>query len=163
MTQRLKTATKAVTRVCLIMALAGPLLFLPRDVRASDKAAPSAATLTGIMISFKLDPRLTRGLYMGDRWVSPPTYTCVGEGQECSVPVRAGGIDSKGRTVKISPTWTPKDPGMATVTPGQGNQVLITVKRAGESSLKVTSHGLSKELSIKATRQGSAMRVEISQ
>lgn len=128
----------------------------------NSKAAPPAA-LTGITISFKLDPRLTRGLYMGDRWVSPPTYTRVGEEKELTVDARVRGLDSKRTPKNIKPTWAPSDPDMVTVTPAQGTQVLITVKRAGESSLMVTFGGATKELAIKAVRQNGGLRVDITQ
>jgi hypothetical protein len=137
------------------------------DVRATQanpdsKAVPPAA-LTGITISFKLDPRLTRGLYMGDRWVSPPTYTRVGEGKELTVDASVRGLDAKGRPENIRPTWAPSDPDMVAVTPGQDNQVSITVKRAGESSLMVTYGKALKKLDIKAVRQNGGLRVDISQ
>jgi hypothetical protein len=52
---------------------------------------------------------------------------------------------------------------MVTVTPGEGNDVKIAVKRAGTSTLKVAAAGVSKELTIKATEEGDAIRVEITQ
>jgi FKBP-type peptidyl-prolyl cis-trans isomerase FklB len=83
----------------------------------SDAAVP-ASDLRDIKMSFKLDPRLTRGRYMGDRWVSPPTYTGVRqEGKEYAVEARAEGLDAKGRPMRISPEWIPSDPGMVTVSP----------------------------------------------
>jgi FKBP-type peptidyl-prolyl cis-trans isomerase len=53
---------------------------------------------------------------------------------------------------------------MVTVTPGEGGQVKITVKRAGESRLQAKAGGVSKELAIKAAYEGDALRqVEIAQ
>ena len=119
--------------------------------------------LAGINVSFKLDPRLTQSLYMGERWVSPPTYSGVQEGYY-TLEARVQGRDIKGRPMQISPEWIPADPEMVTVSPSQGNQVQITVKRAGESSLKVVSEEVSKTLSIKATYpNNSAIQVEIIQ
>lgn len=121
-----------------------------------------AAPLTDIKVSFKLDSRLTRGLYMGDLWVSPPTY--IGASGQDTIEARALGIDDKGRPVNIRPEWIPMDTGMVTVTPVRGNEVKITVRRAGESSLKVAAPGFSRELSIKATSStGSSIQVAISQ
>jgi FKBP-type peptidyl-prolyl cis-trans isomerase len=119
--------------------------------------------LTGITVSFKVDPRLTRSLYMGDRWVSPPTYTRVGEGKSVTVEARAHGRDTVGQAVNISATWTPTDPDMVTVTPNGSNEVRITVLRAGESSLQVTSEGVSKELAIRATDHGNTLQLDIAQ
>ncbi len=118
----------------------------------------AAASPVSIKVSFKLDPSLTRGMYMGDRWVSPPTYTASQSGKTSTIEARVEGLD-KG----ISPTWTPSDPKMVTVSPQQGQQVTITVLRAGQSNLKVASQGVSKTLSIKAEYQNDDMQVEISQ
>jgi hypothetical protein len=52
---------------------------------------------------------------------------------------------------------------MVTVSPSEGNEVKISVKRAGISTLKVAAPGVSKQLSIKATVEGNAFRVEITQ
>lgn len=130
--------------------------------RAEQEVA--AAPLSSITVSFKLDPRITQGTYMGDRWVSPPTYTStVQGGKEIAVEARVSGLDAKGREMKIHAEWLPEDPEMVTVTPGQGDKIRITVQRAGQSTLKVASQGVSKELRIKAMDKGNAMRVEISQ
>lgn len=131
-----------------------------------DKDASAAAALAGINVSFKLDPRLTRGLYMGERWVSPPTYTNTNspDGKTLTVEARARGLDGKGQATNISPSWIPADPGMVTVAPGQGSEVKITVQHPGTSKLKVSSAGMSKELLITAKHEGGKpIQVEITQ
>jgi len=129
------------------------------------RAAPKApGALAGIAVSFKQDPRLTKGLYMGERWVSPPVYQpAVQEGKTLTVEARVHGVDAKRNKMKINPKWTPSDPGMVAVTPGEGSDVKIAVKRAGKSTLNVAAPGVSKELSIKATEEGDVLRVEIAQ
>ena len=138
----------------------GKIQVEAKQAAADDNAVP-AATLTDLKVFFKLDPRLTRGLYMGERWVSPPTY--VGAGAQDTVEARVQGIGPKGRVRNISAQWAPADPEMVAVSPSQGKEVKITVKRAGESRLRVTSHGVTKELAIKAAYQGDSMQVEIAQ
>ncbi len=139
------------------------VLFLAGFVHASQETVgPARASISEIKISFKMDPRVTRGMYMGDRWISPPTYTRIGEGPECTLEVRAEVLDAEGKPIGISPAWTPSDPEMVGVTPAQGNEVKITVKQAGESSLKVTFQGFSKTLLIKAAAyHGNALQVDI--
>jgi hypothetical protein len=137
--------------------------MLQRELKRRSIAPQAATTPAGIEVSFKLDSRLTRGMYMGDRWVSPPIFTSVQEGKIATVDVRAQGVGAKGSSLKISPEWTPEDPGMVTVTPGQGDEVKITVQREGQSKLKVVSPGISTELLIKAKYQGDTIQVEISQ
>jgi YbbR domain-containing protein len=159
---------------CLIcvVALAGSLLSLAGCNRApetedaakadaSPKEKAPAADSAVIQVSFKMDSRITRGLYMGDRWISPPKYT-ITSAQE-AIESKAYRIDGKGKSMKISPQWIPADTEMVAVSPAEGHEVKISVKRAGESTLKVTSDGVSKELSIKAVERGKTIRVEIEQ
>jgi len=126
---------------------------------------PAAATvpgLAGINVSFRLDPRISKGLYMGDRWLPPP-YAQVGQGKQVTVEARAAGVADQGKPVNITPRWIPADPEMITVTPSQGKDVTITVLRPGESSVEVSSQGVSRQLSVKAAFKGETLNVEISQ
>lgn len=137
-------------------------LILEVELLAIKDTVVPASGLQDIKMSYKLDPRLTRGLYMGDRWVSPPTYTGVRqEGKNYVVVARAEGLDVKGRPMRISPKWIPSDPGMVTVSPTRDGAVIIRVKRTGESHLKVTAAGVSRDLSIKARSKNDVMQVEI--
>jgi hypothetical protein len=141
---------------------------LQMELKKKQAAAKAAGAPPGINVSFKLDPRLTQGSYMGERWVSPPIYTTVQEGKTAAVEARvlvegkALGAAKRKRT-KSKPRWIPADPEMVTVSPVVGNQVKITVLRDGESKLKVAVPGVFRELTIKATYQDSAIRVDISQ
>ena len=140
------------------------LIFYVELLAIKDAAADQADQVADIKASFKLDPRLTRSLYMGDRWVSPTTYTGVRQtGKEYVVDARVHGIDAKGRPMRISPEWIPSDPEMVAVSPTQGNEVKIVVKHAGATKLKLATAGFSKELLVKAKYEGGAMQVEISQ
>ena len=142
---------KFTTDLTRLIALSGMIFIL---LISSIETAASA----NIKVSFKLDPSLTRGMYMGDRWVTPPTYTTNQPGKTSTIEAKVESLH-KG----MSPTWTPSDPKMVKVTPQQGQQVTITVLRAGQSNLKVTSQGVSKTLSIKAAYVGNEIEVEISQ
>ena len=126
------------------------------------RKAPGA--IAGIEVTFRMDPRITRSMYMGDRWISPPTFQAgAEEGKALTVDARVHGVDAKGNKLKIKPEWIPSDPEMVTVTPGAGGDAKIEVKRAGTSTLKVAAPGASRVLSVKATGEGSALRVEITQ
>lgn len=122
-------------------------------------AAPAAVDKSSIQVSFKLDPRILSGVYGGERWVSPPTYTTTLD----TVEARVAGTDSKGGIRNISAKWTPSDPEMVTVSPSEGQRVKIAVKRPGETALNVTSDGVSRQLSIKAAYKNDVMHVEIAQ
>ena len=135
---------------------------------------------TDVAVSFKLDPRLTRSLYMGDRWFSPATFTTTQDVDRINVEVRAVGRDARGQDARIDPEWIATDPKMVTVSPARGNQVTITVHRAGETRLRVVQplapstrsvaadgrageQAIVKELTIRAWKQGPAIQAEISQ
>ena len=68
-----------------------------------DKLAAAAAA-GGIEVSFKLDPRVTKSLYMGERWVSGPAFSSasVPEGETITVEARAR-RPSAGAAGKIGP------------------------------------------------------------
>jgi len=111
---------------------------------------------------FKVDPRIARGLYLGDRWIPPP-YLRVGEGDQVTVEARAHVLDAAGVATTIAPAWRSFDPGMVTVTPDTGNEVEITVRRAGDTRLDVTGPGVVRRLAISAAYPNGVIQVQISQ
>jgi len=130
---------------------------------SQDKSVGATARALGaINISVKRDPRISKGLYMGDRWLELP-YTQVGQGKQVTVEARAEGLADEGKPVRIAPQWIPADPEMITVTPSQGKEVTITVLRPGESSIEVSSQGVSRQLGVKADYTGETLQVRISQ
>ena len=146
----------------------------------SDVMPDASGPLADVAVSFQLDPRLTRSLYMGDRWFSPATFTTTQDVDRINVEVRAVGRDAHGQESKVDPEWIAADPKMVTVSPARGSQVTITVHRAGESSLRLVQpltasarsvasdssggeQAIVKELAIRAWKQGSAIQAEISQ
>jgi hypothetical protein len=132
--------------------------------QASPEAAP-AGELSRITVSFKLDQRLSGPTYGGPRWVSPPTFSFAQGGQQLTVEAKTQGVGANGNVMDINAEWTPADPEMVTITRGQKNEVTITVKREGESKLKLMAQEVTKELSIKAKAiaNGSGLQVEIAQ
>jgi len=145
----------------LILALAACFSVFAGCGDASGPSTPSPA-LSGIDVSFKVDPRIARGTYLGDRWIRAP-YLRVGEGEQVTVEARAYVLDAAGQPTTIAPAWRSLDPGMVTITPATGNEVSITVKRGGESRVQVTGTGVSTELVIRASYPNGVIQVEISQ
>ena len=113
-------------------------------------------------ISFKLDPRLTKGMHLGTRWVSPESYVGTHDGSLFTVQARARGADASGRAIR-EPTWLPAEPDMVAVTPDRGAQVEIAVLREGRSSLTVAEGGVSRTLTVNAVQQAGVWRVDITQ
>jgi hypothetical protein len=155
---QLNTITRWLTLTALMLMLAAGV------AQAQKAATPEAAALKDIKVSFQVDPRVTRGMYMGEQWVSPPKYVRVQEGKKpLTVPAQAMGLDAKGGQVKINPTWKSGDADLVKVSPAQGAKVEITVLKEGQSDLTVTSGGVSKKLTVKAVGQDGSLRVDISQ
>ncbi|HJW47024.1 MAG TPA: hypothetical protein VJ484_11120 [Lysobacter sp.] len=91
-----------------------------------NKAAPRAALATSqravaqhvispkqrLAVAFRLDPALTRSLYLGDRWVSPPSFYFAQPGTQYVVQAKLQAIDSRGERIDLSGDWTTNDPEM---------------------------------------------------
>jgi hypothetical protein len=138
---------------------------MARKIEANPAFVSDSTARTGILVSFKLDPCSAKSSYTGESWVPPPISICPG-GEARTAPTveaKADTLDAMGQPTNTSAEWIPADSEMVTVSPGQGNEVKITVRYAGQSSLKVASKEVSKELSIMAWYKGDAIQVEISQ
>jgi hypothetical protein len=153
-------------RAALVLALA----VSASHAQGRDDAVPAAGVRVrpfpppaAIRVEFKLDSRLTTGLYMGARWVSPPTFSASAAGVGATIDARASGVDARGRPAKIAARWSPEDPEMVTVEPAEGNDVRVSVRREGETVLRVTSGGVTRPLVVKAVRRDEVLRVEIAQ
>lgn len=136
-------------------------------LRLSEKSGQASATSAisppdAINVTFKLDPRITRALYMGDRWVSAP-FTQRGDEKQVIVEASAEAVDANGKRLNKAVEWIPADPTIATVASGQGNQVVITVLRPGKTSLRLAAGAISTELTLTAVRNKGALEAQLSQ
>jgi FKBP-type peptidyl-prolyl cis-trans isomerase len=135
-----------------LLAVTAALLLavVPAIAQASQEAPRLTAASAGsvIQLSFKLDPRVVDSFANPGEWVGGPPY--MGATAQDTVEVVAQVLDAKGQPTKASLEWVPSDPAMVTVSPRQGNDVNITVHRVGESRLKITCQGGSRELVITA-------------
>ena len=139
------------------------LFLLTYGAAQSSEAAAPAATgqLKDIQLSYKRDPRVVDP-YRGIKpWAAGPNFG--GATAQDMVEVRAEGLDATGKPVKIDPEWIASDPEMVTVSPSQGDDVKVTVRKAGESKLTIKYQGASKELEIRARYVNKFMLFEIEQ
>lgn len=157
----------AVPRSALVETPTGRPVPGPVSPPASSPAAPAiaSAAASSIEVSFKLDPRVTRGLHMGDRWVSGPRYTTAAQlGPDVVIEARAHARDASGRAMKeVTPVWTPADPGMVAVSPADRGAVRLTVKRTGQSDVTVASDGAARKLTVAAVQERGIWRIDIAQ
>jgi len=120
--------------------------------------------IADIRFLFKLDPRLTRSLYMGDRWVapSPAGYTQVGDTAGVKVEVRVVGVNSSNHPLAANFEWIVDDSEIATVLPDLGSEVAITAVRPGTTRVTlVAPDGQSRVLILNVTRPHGALQVEV--
>jgi FKBP-type peptidyl-prolyl cis-trans isomerase FklB len=127
-------------------------------IMALPVAALCAEAISDLHITYKMDPRLASGVYGGERWVSPPTYTTTLQ----TVEARIEGITRPGNSVPVKAEWTAEDPEMLSIAPAENGQVKITVRRNGQSRLTVIAEGVSKTLVIKASPENNSTKIEIS-
>jgi FKBP-type peptidyl-prolyl cis-trans isomerase len=146
-----------------LLAVASSLLLLGEAAiaQSSQATAPPASTaaVTGIQLSFKRDARMVDPYRGIGPWATGSSFT--GATAQDTVEVRAEGVGPGGKPAKISPEWIPSDPEMVSVSPTQGDDVKITVHKAGESKLKVTYRGQSQELVVKAQYVGKFILFQI--
>jgi hypothetical protein len=132
------------------------------DENAAPKAPPAVDT-SGLKVYFLLDPRITRGMYMGDHWVSPPSFTRVFERGESSLPAKAMGLDAAGAWVEVGPSWTAADDSVIKISPSVGHQVEITAIKAGKTKLTVILGKASRTLDVETVFEGGVWKITASQ
>jgi len=113
-------------------------------------------------VAFRLDPEVTRGLYLGERWVSPPSFFFAQPGNRYIVRAKVQSIDSAGERIDLSGDWAASDPEMVAITRGHG-EVTIVVRKPGESDLFVSTGDGSKVLHVRAKHVDNRMEVAITQ
>ncbi len=126
-----------------------------QDTATVDAAAkPAIPTLAIIQVYFKLDPHLTRGVNMGDRWVSPASMKTVRQpGQSGTIEARAAGLNYRGQLMsrRLEPEWLAADSALVSVSPTRGNIVTITMQSPGQSTLTLTHGEITETLTIRST------------
>lgn len=109
---------------------------------------------SGIRVKFLLDPSLTRGLHMGERWVARATFTTVRQhGRRASLDARATGIDGNGSVMypRLEAEWLVHDSGPVEVSSTEANRVTITMQSPGEATLRVRYGDVVEDLRLRTT------------
>lgn len=127
------------------------------------RAEASAQSRTSrLKVAFQLDPALTQSLYLGQRWVSPPTFDFAQPGRQFVVLAKAQRVDAAGERQDVSGDWATSNPEMVAITRGPGD-VTLAIREAGESDLVVQAAGERRVLHVHAEQRPDAMRVRITQ
>jgi hypothetical protein len=123
----------------------------------------SSAAARGLQVSFQLDPRVTKGAYMGDRWVSRATYASASAPEVGAITVKARARGADASTAgEPGPAWIASDPGMVAISPSQGGEVTLTVQRSGQSTVTVKYRDLSSTFKVETAAAGGRWRVDLS-
>ena len=130
---------------------------------SSNRVSTAAKPETRTVVSFRLDPRVTRGLFLGDRWVSPPVFHFAQSGKQYVVQAKLQSVDAQDQYVDLNGNWSTDDPDMIAITRHELGEVTVVVRRAGEARLFVAAGGETKTLLVQARQTDDAMDVSISQ
>ena len=112
--------------------------------------ASTQAVAANPKIAFKLDPRVTGGLYMGDRWVAASNFIQVQNGARLVVAAKG----------PQGARWVAADSSMVTVTPVADDEVRITINRAGQTTMTAAGNLLTIKAEPAAVK---GLKVQISQ
>jgi hypothetical protein len=125
--------------------------------------APAIARRQPLSVAFRLDPELTQGVFLGERWVSPPSFFFAQPGAQYVVRAKAQTLDGHGDHIDVSADWAPADPDMVAVSRRDTGEVTIVVRQPGTSDLTVSAGSSSKVLHVTARQVDDAMQVDFSQ
>jgi len=126
-------------------------------------ARPPAAPKPRLAVAFQLDPGVTGGIFLGTRWVSPPSWFFAQPGKQYVVHAKAQNIDDSGNRIDLDGNWSVSDPQMVAISRGQDGAVTITVREPGDSDMTVSAGQASKLLHVHATQLADSMQVRITQ
>ena len=134
-------------------------------VEARKPAAIATPTMPEprVVVSFRMDPAVMRGHYLGDRWVSPETFAFAQPGKAYVVQAKVQTLEPDGTRTDLGGAWTTPDPGMISIARGADGVATITVRQAGEGAIVATAAGVEKRMRVRATQHPDAMEVAITQ
>lgn len=145
-------------------ALASPASLAPgQPAQFAGNTQGAAPMAPRMVVTFRLDPAVTRGLYLGDRWVSPPTFHFAQPGSQYVFQAKLQSIDARDDRVDLSGDWSTDDPEMIAIERHDHGAVTVVVRRAGEGRLFVSAGGTRKVLQVQARQTEDAMDVRIVQ
>ena len=135
----------------------------PDPNAAGTPIAKAAEQPSRLRVAFQLDRALTQGHYLGERWVSPPTFHFAQPGERYTVRARLRQVDALGERIDISGDWATGDPDILAITRLDDGQVQLDILQPGTTELTVSAGGERKVLQVEARRTADAMDVAFRQ
>ena len=144
------------------VAVAPPEAEAPATPRVAAAAVP-VQPKQKIRVAFRLDPDVTRGHFLGERWVSPPTFEFAQPGRQYTTHAKLQTVGEDGTKTDVTGDWSTDAPRMIAISHDAVGQVTIVVREAGEGQLVASAAGQRKILKVRATRTDDAMEVAFAQ
>jgi hypothetical protein len=116
-----------------------------------------------VAVAFRLDPDLTRGLFLGERWVSPPSFFFAQPGPQYVAQGKAQYIDALGERADVAAEWATSVPDMIALTRHASGDATIVVRQPGDGDFTVTTRYGTKRVQVHARLAGDGMQVDFRQ
>lgn len=123
---------------------------------------PSTERPQRLAVALRLDPSLTQGIFLGDRWVSPPDFFFAQPGTVFVVQAKAQHLDGSGEPHDVAGNWDATDAGMVNVV-RNARAATLEIRRPGDSDVTVAAAGQTVVLHIHAVQLADSIEVHIRQ
>ena len=134
------------------------------DARRAPQGVVAGVPKSRMVVAYRLDPSVTGGLFMGDRWVTPARYAFAQQGTKFVVQAKMQAIDDAGSDpLDLSGNWASRDPEMVALTREADGVVTIEVRKPGRTELVASAGGETRTLQVTAKQTPDSMQVAIEQ
>jgi len=116
-----------------------------------------------VAVAFRLDPDLTRGLFLGERWVSPPSFFFAQPGSQYVAQGKAQYVDAFGERADVAADWATSVPDMIALTRHGSGDATIVVRRPGDGEFTVATRYGTRHVQVHARQVGDGMQVDFRQ
>jgi hypothetical protein len=115
-----------------------------------------------LAIALRLDPTLTQGLFMGDRWVSPADFHFAQPGSVFVVEAKAQHRDGRGEPHDLAGNWNATNPAMVAIQ-RDAHAVTLEIRQPGDSDVTIAAGGETAVLHVHAVQLADSIQVHIRQ
>lgn len=146
--------------------LPAPAIASSSTAQSSSPARPNRTPSTErpqrLAVALRLDPTLTQGIFMGDRWVSPPDFHFAQAGTVFVVQTKVQHLDGRGEAHDVAGNWNATNPRMVGVV-RDARAATLEIRQPGDSDVTVSSGGETVVLHIHAVQLADSIQVHIRQ
>jgi len=129
---------------------------------ARQARTPSTERPQRLVVSLRLDPTLTQGIFMGDRWVSPAEFYFAQPGSVFVVQAKVQHRDGRGELHDFAGNWNATNPNMVAIQQN-ARDVTLQIRQPGDSDVTVAAGGETVVLHVHAVQLADSIQVHIRQ